>query len=106
MTAKEIKLKVRHEIGMSGHPFCGDYTYTFTDRELEDYISLLIAERMPNEEEADKWADYCASNTTEDHDKRVVYKAALSLGTIWFRSRMKGSDKPMVGGDYSFETGV
>ena len=51
-------------------------------------VERRIKERMPSEEEQDKWADYCAGNTTSDHSKAVVYKAALSLGATWLRSRL------------------
>jgi hypothetical protein len=59
---------------------------------INQEVEKRIKERIPSDEETDKWADYCASNTTEDHDKRVVYKAALSLGALWFRSRL--TEKP------------
>ena len=56
---------------------------------------------MPSEEEQDKWADYCAGNTTSDHSKAVVYKAALSLGATWLRSRLTnpGEQKTEGGGE-------
>ena len=57
-------------------------------------VEKRIAERMPSEEEQDKWADYVAGNTTADHNMAVLYKAALSLGATWLRSHMISSEKP------------
>ena len=38
---------------------------------------------LPSKDEIDKWADLCASNTTNDVSDQHLIKAALSLGASW-----------------------
>ena len=77
-------LKVRRDV------VYGDIPGLIADIEhlVNQEVERRIKERMPSEEEQDKWADRVAGNTTSDHSKAVVYKAALSLGATWLRSRL------------------
>jgi hypothetical protein len=56
--------------------------------EIEPLIDAILALPLdvPSEEELYEWAGYCAGNTTENHDKRIVYQAALVLGAKWMKN--------------------
>ena len=57
---------------------------------FEEYAESYHKERVNRvtDEEIYEWAGYCAANTTDDHNKRIVYQAALVLGTTWLKSKL------------------
>ena len=72
------------------------------DKVLVTEVERYIEERMPKEGEIQIQADL--------HFERGGYNDIWRSGAYWvvewFRKRMEGDKKPMVEGDYSFETGV
>lgn len=54
------------------------------DRITDAILALPLD--VPSDEELYEWAGYCAGNTTENHDKRIVYQAALVLGAKWMKN--------------------
>ncbi len=51
-------------------------------------VELAELIEVPSENLIYEWAGYCAGNTTDDHDKRIVYQAALVLGAKWMREEI------------------
>jgi hypothetical protein len=49
---------------------------------------MAIPLDVPSKDEADKWADFCASNTTDNVSNRHLIKAALYLGATWMRDEI------------------
>jgi len=58
-----------------------------------DEISYIIADidwylqpteiKFPSEEHFREWAGYCAGNSVNDHDQRIIIQAGLILGVQW-----------------------
>jgi hypothetical protein len=61
------------------------YSPAKTINDIADAILALPLD-VPSDEELYEWAGYCAGNTTENHDKRIVYQAALVLGAKWMKN--------------------
>lgn len=88
LPSKEAKYFVGHKMG-------GQLTVWFIPEHeignkywLDNYDWYLLPVPLPSDEEAERWAEYCAENSVSKHNQRVIIKAALILGIKWLKSRL------------------
>lgn len=78
MTRREQITKILEEtLG-----YDGDYCEKGAFKTVTDKI-LALPPKEPEQNQILEWAGYCAGNTTNNHDQRIVLQAALVLGAKW-----------------------
>jgi len=65
--------------------FKGSHNPHLYFNDAADAILALREIDFPTDEDIDKWADYCASNSVTNKEHLYLIKAALSLGALWIK---------------------
>jgi hypothetical protein len=74
-------------ISLALHAYCKNTKFKVEEVSIPMSELVDTGIEMPTDEEIDKWADYCASNSVTNKEDSHLIKAALSLGAIWMKGK-------------------